>query len=300
MVLNVRNLVAWCYGIYLLSSGKIRKLKEKSKNGDFILSVYFHNPSKKLFEQSVKWFLKNGFTFISVKDLITIKEKKIGFPPMAVIFTVDDGWKENQQNIFEIAEKYQIPVTTFIATEPVEEGTLFWWSYVNIALKKKWQVPSVSEMKKLKNQNRLDFINDIKSKINKQERDALLPKDLINYQHSSYIHFGSHTVTHPILSNCTSEVAHFEITQSQKILQNWLHYPINSFAYPNGNYTEREIAILKDNGYKIAFNTVPQYLTPDKMNNIYEIPRFDVLEDVSFVENICRMTGLWFERKKLK
>ena len=77
MVLNVRNLVAWCYGIYLLSSGKVRKLKEKSKNGDFILSAYFHNPSKKLFEHSVKWFLKNGFTFISVKDLISIKENKL-------------------------------------------------------------------------------------------------------------------------------------------------------------------------------------------------------------------------------
>ena len=175
MVLNVRNLAAWFYGIYLLSGSSIRKLKEKSQNGDVILSVYFHNPSKKLFEKSVQWFLKRGFTFISVNELLAIKENNLSFPPMAVIFTVDDGWKNNKNNIFSVAEKYKIPVTTFISTQPVETGELYWWTYVDIANKNKWNVPTVSAMKQLENDQRLQIVNELKSKI-KSERDALLPE----------------------------------------------------------------------------------------------------------------------------
>ena len=297
MVLNVRNLAAWLYGIFILSRGSIRKLKEKSQNGEIILSVYFHNPSKKLFENSVKWFLKRGYTFLSVNELLIIKENKLPFPPMAVIFTVDDGWKNNKNNIFSVAEKYKIPVTTFISTQPVETGELYWWTYVDIALKNKWEVPSVSAMKQLENDQRLKIVNELKLKI-KSDREALFPEDLIGYQNSKFINFGAHTVTHPILSKCDRETSYFEITASQKKLESWLKYSINSFAYPNGNYTEREIEILKQSNYNIAFTTVPEYITPTNISSIYEIPRFDVLENVSFVENVCRMTGLWFENKK--
>ena len=220
------------------------EIKVDKQNGEIILSVYFHNPSKKLFENSVKWFLKRGYTFLSVNELLIIKENKLPFPPMAVIFTVDDGWKNNKNNIFSVAEKYKIPVTTFISTQPVETGELYWWTYVDIALKNKWEVPSVSAMKQLENDQRLKIVNELKLKI-KSDREALFPEDLIGYQNSKFINFGAHTVTHPILSKCDRETSYFEITASQKKLESWLKYSINSFAYPNGNYTEREIEILK-------------------------------------------------------
>lgn len=296
MVLNLRNLAAWFLGILLLYSGKIRKLKRKSKNGEIILSVYFHNPSKKLFEKSVKWFLKRGFTFISVNDLISIKENNLSFPPLSVLFTVDDGWKENEKNIFEIAEKYKVPVTTFISTQPVETGELYWWSYVSIALKKSWKVPTITAMKQLENEKRMEIVDDLKLKIN-AERDALKPETLARYRNSKFVNFGAHTVTHPILTKCNSNQSHLEIKDSKEKLESWLSYDVNSFAYPNGNYSQREIETLKHTGYKIAFNTVPDYITPTSLSKIYELPRFDVLENVSFVENVCRMTGLWFDKK---
>ena len=39
---------------FLIASGKVGKVKKRAANGDFILSVYFHDPSKKLFESCVK------------------------------------------------------------------------------------------------------------------------------------------------------------------------------------------------------------------------------------------------------
>ena len=113
------------------------------------------------------------------------------------------------------------------------------------------------------------------------------------------ISIGSHTVTHPILTKCDNITSKNEITDSKISLEKILNTPIIHFAYPNGNYSEREIGYLKECGYKMAFTTNPEYIKIDAMPDLFEIPRFDVLENVSYLENICRMTGIWFEKYKV-
>ena len=44
----------------------------KATEGKIILSVFFHNPSKELFESIVKWFLDHDFKFISADELYQI------------------------------------------------------------------------------------------------------------------------------------------------------------------------------------------------------------------------------------
>ena len=296
MIYNIRNISACFFSCLLILRGRIKNLKVKSRKGELILSVYFHNPSKKLFEKSVKWFLKNGFHFISVDELEDILKNKKKFPASAVIFTVDDGWKENKSNIFPTAIKYKIPVTIFISTQPVESGDRYWWSYIEKANKERLVSKSVSELKYVTNNDRIKIVNDVKDKII-SEREAMTILELQEYKDCNFIHFGAHTVTHPILTQCEDHVSSFEISESQKKLKDWLGYNINSFAYPNGNYAQREIEELKKSNYKIAFTTVPRYITSETQDSIFEIPRFDVLEEVSFIENTCRMTGVWFNRK---
>ena len=93
MVLNIRNIAAFFVSSWFIASGRIKKIKQKAANGEFIISVYFHDPSKELFESTVKWFLKNGFHFISAEELSDILRNKKPFPKSAVVFTADDGWK---------------------------------------------------------------------------------------------------------------------------------------------------------------------------------------------------------------
>jgi hypothetical protein len=37
-------------------------------------------------------------------------------------------------------------------------------------------------------------------------------------------------------------------------------------------------------------------LTAENIKEKYMLPRFEVLKDVSFAENICRMSGVWFRK----
>jgi len=299
MEFSIRNIAAWLVSFFYILSGKIKHVKKSAKNGEIILSVYFHNPSKKLFEGCVKWFLKNGFTIISTEELHSIIKNNKQLPASSVIFTVDDGWKENKDNIVAVAEAYKIPVTIFVTTSPVETGDEYWWTSIQKAYDKKLTNQSVGALKLVPNEERIQELERIKPKVS-NNRDALTIEEVYTISQSPYITIGSHTVTHPILTMCNDEKSQDEIVESKKILENWTGKPINFFAYPNGNYTEREINALKSAGFEMAFTTKPEYVTLNSFKTPFEIPRFDVLENVSFAENIIRMTGVWFAKKETK
>jgi peptidoglycan/xylan/chitin deacetylase (PgdA/CDA1 family) len=289
-------MAAFLLSAYYLSSKRVDKVKKKAADREILLSVYFHNPSKQLFASCIKWFKKNGFSFISVSELNDIIYNKLPLPASTVVLTVDDGWKENKENIIAVAEEEQVPVMIFISTEPVEKGKRYWWSVIEEGVEKGLTKHTVPGLKKVTNAERMEVVEDIEKQL-PTKREALLVQDVKNLKESKYIQIGSHTVTHPILPQCNREVSEFEIETSKQKLEEWLNQPINSFAYPNGLYTQREIDILKQKGYSIAFNTIPQYISNDSLLKPYELPRFDVLENVSLVENLCRMTGIWFQRK---
>ncbi len=291
-----RNMVATLVAAAMLLNGKVRTVRRKAEEGEIILSVYFHSPSKKLFTGCVKWFLKNGFTFITASDLEQIASREKPFPKSAVLFTVDDGWQSNKENIAAVANEYKIPVTIFASTAPIEKDGAYWWSYIAKAKEQGLITQSVGELKKLPNEERIKILSSIKEKLS-LPREALTKKELQQIAQTPYVHIGSHTVTHPILSKCNDDTAAYELSTSKKQLEEWLGKPVDHFAYPNGNYTPREIRNLKKDGYKLAFTTQPGYITRSHLDNLYELPRFDVLEDVSFAENITRMTGAWFAKK---
>ena len=298
MVFNKRNIAAFFLSKYYILTGKVKKVFGRASDGDFILSVYFHDPTKKLFESCVKWFIKNGYSFISIEELAAVAKGEKPFPLAAVILTVDDGWSGNRENIAAVANHYEIPVTIFASTQPIATGDAFWWSYIAEANKKGLVSQSVHALKKVPNDERVKVVNAVKPQL-PLKREALTIEELKEISNTAFVSIGSHTVTHPILTNCSDEQSIFEIRESRKILEEWLHKDVAHFAYPNGEFTRREISFLKDSGYKIAFTTQPRYITSDNFTDLYTLPRFDVLEDVSFAENICRMTGVWFNKNSI-
>ena len=298
MVFNKRNIAAFFLSYLLLITGKIRKIKKRAAKGEFILSVYFHDPDRNLFEACVKWFLKHEFHFLTPDDLIAIASGAKPFPSSAVIFTADDGWRNNKDNIAAVANKYHVPVTIFASTEPVSGGNRFWWSAIYEAHKKDLINKGVQELKKVKNEERMQALKIANASL-PAKREALTIEELKEISGTPFVTIGSHTVTHPMLTSCSDGQSFTEISESKKILSGWLNKPVDHFAYPNGDFTQREINFLNDCGYKSAFTTKPQYITPDSFKNLYTLPRFDVLETVSFAENICRMTGAWFNKKAL-
>jgi peptidoglycan/xylan/chitin deacetylase (PgdA/CDA1 family) len=296
MRLNIRNILAYGYAKLLYLNGSVDKAIKEGISGNHILSIYFHNPEKGLFEKCIKWLKRKGFKFLSVDELIQIRDGLIEFPKGCVIITVDDGWKENIPNIVMISKRESIPVTIFITVEPLKTMNSYWWSYVKKAIQLKIQVPGIEELKKIDNSKRVKIINDLRSKII-IEKESMTITELKEINENKTITIGSHTVSHPVLTKCSDVESSYEINFSKEELENIINKQVKYFAYPNGNYGLREIEILKNNGYTAAFSTITDYLTKNNLDKIFQYPRFEILENVSFAENICRITGVWFKKQ---
>ncbi|PRX39838.1 polysaccharide deacetylase family protein [Salegentibacter salegens] len=286
-----RTIYASLIGRLLIALGFPKKIKRKALRGDFILSIYFHNPDKWLFEFCVKWLRENRFSFLSEDDIIAIANKEIPFPKGGVLLTVDDGWESNEENVIAVAKKQKVPVTIFVTTGAIESGN-YWWPYVTKAREHKMSFPTVEELKKIPNIEREQVLKIIKRKIS-IEKQALDLGQLKKASKSKYIKISAHTANHPILVNCEDEEAFQEIKKSKLQIEEWLKIPVNSFAYPNGDYSNREIEYLKQLNFSSAYTTEPVYLTKERFQKIYQLPRFCVFEDISKAEAICRMTGVW-------
>jgi poly-beta-1,6-N-acetyl-D-glucosamine N-deacetylase len=289
---DFRNLSAWFVANLLILLGFVRQAVKRAMNGEFILSVYFHKPSKEEFESCINWLKKNKFHFLSTSDLDVIIQNGHPFPKGAVILTVDDGWQSNEANIVEVANKYGVPVTIFVSTAPVEEGT-YWWSYVHNGLANDVKKhTSKKELKKIPNKERLIKVEELKKGVF-LKRDAMTIEQVKYAANSKYISIGGHTHTHPILINCNDDEVYSELELSKQKLESWINKKVICFAYPNGDYSKREMQVLQELDYHFAFCSEPRYLTSDIVKDKYILPRFGFLEGASFAENICRITGVW-------
>jgi peptidoglycan/xylan/chitin deacetylase (PgdA/CDA1 family) len=288
---RLRNLVCQLVANSFILTGAVRVATARALNSKRILSLYLHKPEKAEFEWCIRWLKKKGFRFISLDDLERIKRAEMPFPKGAVLLTVDDGWQSNVSNIVEVAIRQQVPVTIFVATSPVEEG-VYWWSYVQQANQQGLTPYSKMELKKMPEQKRLGVLQEIK-KLVSPGRDAMTVDEVKTISAYPYITIGAHTHTHPILINCNQKQVYEELKISRQKLEGWTGKQVDYFAFPNGDYSKREVQILKDLNYRLAFSSDPCFLTPESLKNSYTLPRFGFREGASVAENICRMMGIW-------
>ena len=285
---KIRNIIGCFLSYYLIFSGKLNKSLEIFENKGLILSFYAHNPNRKLFEKCIIWLRNKGFRFISAKELVDIIENKQKIKK-AVWLSFDDGWKVNIENVIPVLEKYNIPATFFISTKPVEDG-YFWWtvaekykSLLPIKFKDLW---TISE-----NERRIIIKNLVNGKSDEIKREAMTIEDIRRISKNDLVTIGSHTVHHGITTNCTDVELEYEINNSKRKLESWTGKEVKYFSYPNGYFDGREKEILEKYGFELAATTENKFVSLE--SEIYFIPRFAVMSDGFFSENLCHMLGIW-------
>ena len=297
MKMTFRNTAAMILSFWYIVTGSVNRSVKRALAGEYILSIYFHDPGKKLFTDCIRWLMNKGFHFISIAELERIQNGQQPFPKGAVLLTVDDGWKSNKENIIDVVKRYNIPVTIFLTVDPVVSGSPFWWSYIKTAINKRLLNLSIAQLKEMDDDQLRNIVRKLREVI-VLGREAMTEEQIHEGLNESNLTIGSHTVTHPILPKCNDEKVYFELKESKERLEHAFNRKIFSFAYPNGSYTTREIDILKVTGYTMAFSTSLQPITPDSFSRQYELPRMEVINKVSFLETVCRMTAVWKGNKK--
>ena len=264
-----------------------REIIQKNK----VTILLFHDIEK---DAALKCFqyLSKKYNIISLNEFINAVEmydrKKI--PHKALILTFDDGHINNYE-ILPLIKEYNLPITIFLCSSLVGTNRHFWFKF-NEQLTFKFNLKQKSNSERVKILSEFDFVQD-----KEFEMPQALRKDQIN-EMKNHIDFQSHTMFHPILPKCDYQEARTEIFKSKEDLENEYELEINAISYPNGDYCERDIELVREAGYKcgltvdFGFNTIE--------TDIFRLKRISVNDTNDINELIVKASGLWaFIRTKI-
>lgn len=242
---------------------------------------------------------------------------------LAVAF--DDGYRDNYSRAFALARELQVPVTVFLVPPYIESGRPFSW----LAGEDGHLVPSARvheatiegrtyRLNTLDGQQKLARAIDDRARypasIAGREaylasvREALavpasltegeqadLPlswSEVEEMEQSEWVSFGAHTMNHPILTCLTDPLeVHYEVAESRVALEKKLGHPVRSFAYPYGEYGERELRAVRDARYEWAVTTIHGFNTAQ--TDPHQLYRIVLGEHQHWLIVAAKVSGVW-------
>jgi peptidoglycan/xylan/chitin deacetylase (PgdA/CDA1 family) len=232
-------------------------------------------------------YLAHNFNICSLENAIDMMRNK-DIPDNAVVVTFDDGYKDNYTTAFPILKSYSIPATIFLTTNAIDSERVLWHDRVfsafretRVSLLEEFGDPLIRHplrtleeklyaqqdvlkfLWSLSDHERLFWIDRLMERLRvldqKSVPDLMLTWDEVRIMYQNGLSFGSHTVTHPILSRLSMDNIRSEIYESKKSMEVNLQTSIKTFAYPNGkqdNYNTITKQIVKEAGYICALTTI--------------------------------------------
>ena len=122
-----------------------------------------------------------------------------------------------------------------------------------------------------------------------ETREALSRDEILEMK--ATVDFQSHTIFHPILPACSVERARREIVESKETLEREHGLKIYALAYPNGDYSDREIGLLRSAGYTCGLTLDAGF--NDSRTDPFRLRRVALPDDAGVNEVIVRTSGLW-------
>ena len=233
-----------------------------------------------------------GFQFRSLPDVLELLSAG-KMPPRAVVMTVDDGYRDFLTAALPVFQRWQCPVTVFLATG-FQDGGWMWWDRVHESFAKSgtrsielmisgerftrtrtgesWgDAPErlVARFKTLPDRERLAGIASVERALGADIPATPPPQcapmswnDARAAATTGIVTFGAHTVSHPILTKVPDAQLTAEVTRSRARLEQELPpgAVVPVFCYPNGgpeDHGPREYQALRASGYAAALTTEP-------------------------------------------
>jgi len=212
--------------------------------------LMYHDPKPTVFAKHLD-YLSRHWTVISLETLVAaIYQRDFSqIPPKSVVITIDDGHGGNIK-LLPLFKQYRIRPTLFVCTQIIGTYRHFWFKIAGLSKAER------EKLKKLPNSERLVHLKqttDFEQEKIYPDRQALNIAEM--KEMTQDVDFQPHTQFHPILPYCTETECRQEIIGSKTDLETLLGIECSHFSYPNGDYAEREIKIVKASGFQSARTT---------------------------------------------
>lgn len=239
-----------------------------------------------LFEAQMR-YLRKHYRLVSLEEGFHALQESQACGPMVAV-TFDDGYRDIYTHAFPVLRKYEIPATVYLIAESMETGVVGWYDRIFLALqvfpatqieveldrRETFQLTSsktrfraaleiVSRLRTLSNGRRRQICQELETRISLQPehlRNKILTWQQVAAMQDAGVTFGSHTMSHPVVSQLAETEMKRELADAKKLLEMKLGRTVNDFAFPFGHFEDCGAAatnLLANTGYRSGVTTVP-------------------------------------------
>ena len=231
-------------------------------------------------------FLRQRMNPVSLSQVVAALDGGAALPRHAVAVTFDDGFRDTFVHAFPSLARHRIPATVFLSTAYVDSDVPFWFEQVAHMMMQlppgSIELPECggrfpcgtrpqqrrastrelqSALKGMPNERRTRLIEEWTQRFPQplpapldQSSKALTWAQVRDMARSG-IEIGSHTVSHPNLTQLSDTALDFELRESRRIIEERLERDVTTLAYPIGTasaFDERVVRHARQAGYRLA------------------------------------------------
>jgi sugar transferase (PEP-CTERM/EpsH1 system associated) len=251
--------------------------------------------SAELFEEQIATLARDCEP-LTPAEILDRFERRRPFPLHAVWITFDDGYRDNLLHAWPVLRKYGVPATLFLATGPIDDGSMLWWDDLAESVRRlhaagrphleaaaRGLTGSVAECLlggatgSASHAQAVDAAIRALNEGNEEDRgaavqalheaarmvdDAAWPRLMLTWEEirrlcAEGLSLGGHTHRHTFLDTLSAESASEEIHQSLQRIADETGQRPSLFAYPRGRSDANSRRILLEEGVRLAVTTVP-------------------------------------------
>jgi peptidoglycan/xylan/chitin deacetylase (PgdA/CDA1 family) len=254
--------------------------------------------SRATFLRHLEW-LEKRFRFVSLDEAAERLAANQGFPEPAVAITFDDGYQDVYRNAFPILKRRGIPATVFVVTgfvgtmrshtadrlfealEQVYEQTPSPQQYLEDLFRRRrirwagadgWSSAARTPEQALElllgalpQEQIYRLLESLEARTGQDKTPAsraIMTWNMLAEMQAAGVTIGSHTQSHPWLTNETPERVLEEAHASRRELEERMKIKVRHFAYPAGYFNRAIVRQVADSGYEFAY-TACTHRDPD-------------------------------------
>jgi peptidoglycan/xylan/chitin deacetylase (PgdA/CDA1 family) len=191
------------------------------------------------FREQLRYLRCNGFRSVGLADWAKCIAGRQKLPGRPVIITFDDGYQDFADHAWPLLEEAGFTATMFVVTDKV--GGVADWDEIN------------------------------------GDPPRLMDWDTLRDLQARGLAIGSHTASHPSLTDLPREAIQEEVIRSRLALRDELDIESVELAFPFGNWDDRVCEAVADAGYTACVTTYGGIST--LLHNPLSLPRLEIFPD---------------------
>lgn len=217
------------------------------------------------FEKHLQTIKENGFTPISLQELVNYVDKDCNLPEKPMVITFDDGYTDNYTLAYPLLKKYNFKATIFAIGSSVGKST---YKSTQNPITPHFDYSMAKEMT-------LSGLVSVQShtydmhQSSKHEYTDIVRENVMPHEGERFIDY--------------IRALRQDINKSKNTLEGNIGAPVIALAYPNGRHNAFSEAVAKSLGIRVTMSTTigTNYIRKYNEDTLYRLNRFNMNEYVS-------------------